>query len=75
MIVMMVFVKSISTFINERPTIKMLALAFLVTLGVILVAEAFGQEIPKGYIYFAMMFALLMEMLNIKMRKNKAVKK
>jgi predicted tellurium resistance membrane protein TerC len=75
MIVMMVFVKSISDFINQRPTIKMLALAFLVTLGVILVAESFGQEIPKGYIYFAMVFALFMEMINIKMRKNQEVKK
>ena len=75
MIVMMVFVKAISDFINERPTIKMLALAFLVTLGVILVAESFGQEIPKGYIYFAMVFALAMEMINIKMRKNKDRKK
>ena len=74
MVVMMFFVKAISDFINERPTIKMLALAFLVTLGVILVAEAFGQEIPKGYIYFAMVFALFMEMLNIKMRKNKGIK-
>lgn len=75
MIVMMVFAKAISEFINNNPTIKMLALAFLVTLGVILVAEAFGQEIPKGYIYFAMVFALIMEFLNMKMRKNKSRKK
>lgn len=74
MLVMMFFVKAISDFINERPTIKMLALSFLVTLGVILVAEAFGQEIPKGYIYFAMVFALIMEMLNMKMRKNQSLK-
>jgi predicted tellurium resistance membrane protein TerC len=70
MIVMMVFAKSISDFINQRPTIKMLALAFLVTIGAVLVAESFGQEIPKGYIYFAMMFAIAVEFLNIKMRKN-----
>lgn len=73
MIVMMLFAKAISEFINNRPTIKMIALAFLVTIGVILVAEAFGQHVPKGYIYFAMVYALLVEFLNIKMRKNKGV--
>lgn len=72
MIVMMLFSGAIAKFINNRPTIKMLALAFLVTIGVILIAESFGQEIPKGYIYFAMCYALLVEMLNIRMRKNKA---
>jgi len=74
MIVMMIFAKSISNFINNRPTIKMIALGFLVTIGVILVAEAFGQEIPKGYIYFAMVYALLVEFLNIRMRKNQEKK-
>ena len=74
MIIMLLFAKQISAFINNRPTIKMLALGFLVTIGVILVAEAFGQEIPKGYIYFAMVYALIVEFLNIKMRKNKAEK-
>lgn len=73
MIVMMLFAKAISNFINNRPTIKMIALAFLVTIGVILVAEAFGQHVPKGYIYFAMVYALLVEFLNIRMRKNKGV--
>ncbi len=73
MIVMMLFAKPISDFINNRPTIKMIALAFLVTIGVILVAEAFGQHVPKGYIYFAMMYALAVEFMNIKMRKNKGV--
>jgi predicted tellurium resistance membrane protein TerC len=71
MIVMLIFVKQISDFINERPTIKMIALSFLVTIGVILVAEAFGQHVPKGYIYFGMVFALSVEFLNIKMRKNR----
>ncbi|MES2800115.1 MAG: TerC family protein [Bacteroidota bacterium] len=70
MIVMMLFARPISEFISNRPTIKMIALAFLVTIGVILIAEAFGQHIPKGYIYFAMVYALLVEFLNIKMRKN-----
>ncbi|GAB5418166.1 MAG: TerC family protein [Crocinitomicaceae bacterium] len=70
MAVMMLFARPISDFINERPTIKMIALGFLVTIGVVLVAEAFGQEIPKGYVYFAMVYALLVEFLNIRMRKN-----
>ena len=73
MIVMMVFARPISAFINKRPTVKMLALAFLVTIGVILVAEAFGQHVPKGYIYFAMVYALAVEFMNIKMRRNKGI--
>lgn len=70
MIIMLVFAKQVSDFINNRPTIKMIALAFLVTIGAVLVAEAFGEEVPKGYIYFAMAYALIVEFLNIKMRKN-----
>ncbi len=73
MAVMLLFVKQISDFINQRPTIKMIALGFLVTIGVILVAEAFGQHIPKGYIYFAMVYSLVVEFLNIRMRKNKKI--
>lgn len=73
MIIMMLFAKPISNFINERPTVKMIALAFLVTIGVVLVAESFGQHVPKGYIYFAMMYALAVEFMNIRMRKNKGV--
>ena len=73
MIIMLVFARQISDFINNRPTIKMIALGFLVTIGVILVAEAFGQHIPKGYIYFAMVYSLLVEFLNIRMRKNKKI--
>ena len=71
MIVMLIFARQISDFIQNRPTIKMIALGFLVTIGVLLVAEAFGQHIPKGYIYFAMVYALVVEFLNIRMRKNK----
>lgn len=71
--VMLLFAKPISDFINNRPTVKMIALAFLVTIGVILVAEAFGQHVPKGYIYFAMVYALLVEFLNIRMRRNKGI--
>jgi predicted tellurium resistance membrane protein TerC len=73
MIVMLLFAKPISEFINNRPTVKMIALAFLVTIGVILIAEAFGQHIPKGYIYFAMVYALIVEFINIRMRKNKGI--
>lgn len=70
MIIMLIFASQIAEFINNRPTIKMIALGFLVTIGVVLVAEAFGQHLPKGYIYFALVYSLIVEMLNIKMRKN-----
>jgi len=69
---MLLFAKTISDFINNRPTIKMIALGFLVTIGVILVAEAFGQHVPKGYIYFALVYSLAVELLNIRMRRNKS---
>jgi predicted tellurium resistance membrane protein TerC len=71
MIVMMIFAKPISEFIINRPTVKMIALAFLVTIGVVLVAEAFDQHVPKGYIYFAMVYSLTVEMINLRMNKNK----
>jgi len=58
----------ISDFVDRHPTIKMLALSFLVLIGTNLVAEGFGQHIPKGYTYFAMGFSVLVEMLNIRMR-------
>ncbi|HJP83713.1 MAG TPA: TerC family protein [Fimbriimonadaceae bacterium] len=67
---MLIFAGTISKFVERHPTIKMLALSFLVLIGVNLVAEACGQPIPKGYTYFAMAFAVLVEMLNIKLRKN-----
>ncbi|GAB5560153.1 MAG: TerC family protein [Synoicihabitans sp.] len=67
--------KSISDFVNRHPTLKMLALSFLILIGVMLVAEAFGQHIPKGYIYFAMAFAFGVEMLNLRLRvKQKTAK-
>lgn len=72
MLIMMVFAKPISQFISENPTIKMIALSFLVAIGILLIAEAFGQEFPKGYIYFALAYALIVELLNIRMRRNKA---
>jgi predicted tellurium resistance membrane protein TerC len=70
MVVMLIFSKQISDFIQNNPTVKMIALGFLVTIGVLLVAEAFGQHIPKGYVYFALSYSLLVEFLNIRMRKN-----
>jgi len=74
MIVMLIFAKQISNFISNHPTIKMLALSFLVAIGVILVAEAFGEHVPKGYLYFAFVYALLVEALNIRTRRNRAKK-
>ena len=71
MIVMIAFAKQIGDFISSRPTIKMIALSFLVAVGILLISEAFGQHFPKGYIYFALAYALVVEMLNIRMRKNK----
>lgn len=62
--IMMVFADSVSRFIEKRPTVRMLALSFLLLIGVMLVAEALGRHIPKGYIYFAMGFSLLVEVLN-----------
>jgi len=70
MVVMLIFSKQINDFIQNNPTIKMIALGFLVTIGVLLVAEAFGQHIPKGYVYFALSYSLFVELLNIRMRKN-----
>jgi predicted tellurium resistance membrane protein TerC len=70
MLVMMLFSGPISKFINERPTIKMIALSFLVAIGVLLIAEGFGEHMQKGYIYFALVYALIVEMLNLRMRKN-----
>jgi len=72
---MMVFASGIGRFVSDHPSIKMLALTFLVVVGVVLMAEGFGHHVPKGYIYFAMAFSLIVEMLNIRFRKrsNKVV--
>ncbi len=69
---MMVFAGPIGRFVSDHPTIKMLALAFLVVVGVVLVAEGFGNHVPKGYVYFGMAFSLGVEMLNIRLRKRAA---
>ncbi len=67
---MMLASASIGRFISAYPTIKVLALAFLVAVGLLLIAEGFGNHVPKGYIYFAMAFSVAVEMLNIRMRRN-----
>lgn len=68
--VMFVFAGKIADYINKRPTIKILALAFLVMIGFVLVCEAFNYELPKQLIYFAMAFSFIVEFFNIRMRKN-----
>ncbi|MCB2406875.1 TerC family protein [Hymenobacter lucidus] len=68
--VMLAFSGMISDFVNRNPTIKMLALSFLIMIGVMLVMEAFHKEIEKGYIYFAMFFSLIVELLNMRLRKK-----
>ncbi|MGD9591889.1 MAG: TerC family protein [Candidatus Berkiella sp.] len=68
-IIMMFAAKSIGNFVDEHPTIKMLALSFLILIGVALVGEGLDMNIPKGYIYFAMGYSVLVEMLNLKLRK------
>lgn len=66
--VMLIFAEPVSRFVDRHPTLKMLALSFLILIGVMLVAESVGAHIDKGYIYFAMFFALVVEVLNIRIR-------
>jgi predicted tellurium resistance membrane protein TerC len=73
-IFMMAFAGPISGFVDRHPTIKMLALSFLLLIGVTLIADGFGQHIAKGYIYFAMGFSVFVEVLNIRVRKGAPVK-
>jgi predicted tellurium resistance membrane protein TerC len=68
--VMMLSASTISSFIARHPTIKMLALSFLLLIGMMLVAEGFDQHVPKGYIYCAMAFSLFVEMLNLRARRS-----
>jgi len=69
---MMLFAGAIGRFVSAHPSIKMLALSFLGAVGVVLIAEGFGHHVPKGYIYFAMAFSLVVEMLNIRMQRRRA---
>ena len=69
---LMVFAGGIGRVVSDHPTIKMLALAFLLVIGVVLIADGFDHHIPKGYVYFAMAFSVIVELLNIRMRKRAA---
>lgn len=70
-VIMLVASKAIYTFVNAHPSVKMLALAFLLLIGVTLLAEGFGEKIPKGYIYASMTFSVFVELLNIGVRRKK----
>jgi predicted tellurium resistance membrane protein TerC len=70
MLVMLVSARTVSQFIDHHPSLKILALAFLLLIGVMLVAEGMGTHVEKGYIYFAMAFSLLVEMLNMRYRRK-----
>ncbi len=72
--IMMIAAGSISRFINNHPTLQMLALSFLILIGFMLILESIGKEIPKGYIYFAVFFSLFVEMLNMRLRKKNMLK-
>jgi predicted tellurium resistance membrane protein TerC len=74
MVIMLLFSEKVSNFVNDNPTIKMLALAFLLMIGMILVMDAFHFHVPKGYVYFSMAFSLLVESLNMRMHKKKQLR-
>ena len=69
---MMVFAKQIGDFVSRHPSIKMLALSFLVVVGLVLIVDGFDHDVPKGYIYFGMAFSLCVELLNIRARKKRS---
>ncbi len=71
MIVMMIFAGKISEFIGQHPTLEVLALSFLILIGFMLLIEGFAYHVPKGYIYFAVFFSLIVELLNMRMRKQR----
>jgi predicted tellurium resistance membrane protein TerC len=72
-IIMMIASEGISDFVHRHPTVKILALSFLLLIGVSLLAEGFDQHIPKGYIYFAMAFSVFVEMVNLRVRPSTPV--
>ncbi|MGF1532079.1 MAG: TerC family protein [Bernardetiaceae bacterium] len=76
MIFMLVFIGQVSDFINQNPPLKILALSFLILIGFLLATEGLGQEVSKGYVYFAMAFAFVVELINMRVRKKteKAIK-
>jgi predicted tellurium resistance membrane protein TerC len=71
--IMMLSASSISTFVNQHPTVKVLALSFLLLIGCSLIAEGFGVHIPKGYVYFAMGFSVFVEMINLRVKAKRKV--
>lgn len=71
---MMMFARAVGDFVTRHPTVKMLALSFLILIGTALIGEGLHFEIPKGYIYFAMGFSMMVEMLNLKAKKKRAAK-
>ena len=75
MIIMLIFSGKVSDFINDHPTIKMLALAFLLMIGMLLILDACHQEVPKAYVYSSMAFSLIVEFLNLRMKKKREAKK
>jgi len=75
MVIMLVSAGAISAFVNKHPTVKMLALSFLVLIGASLIAEGFDQHIPKGYVYGPIAFSVLVEFLNLRARRNRGERK
>lgn len=75
MIIMMLFSGKVSKFINDHPSMQILALSFLILIGFLLIMEGVGKEIEKGYVYFAIFFSLLVELINIRLRKRISKKK
>ena len=71
LLVMLVFARKVSDFVNRNPTVKMLALAFLIMIGTLLILDGFHVHVPKGYIYFSLAFSLFVEFLNQKLRKKR----
>jgi predicted tellurium resistance membrane protein TerC len=72
---MLAFANLVADFVTRHPSMKILALAFLLLIGVLLTADAFGQHISRGYVYFAMAFSLLVELLNLRLRKSASRKR
>lgn len=75
MLIMLAFAKTVSDFVNDNPTVKMLALSFLLMIGTLLILDGAHVHVPKGYIYFSLLFSLLVEFLNQRMRRSKKKKK
>jgi predicted tellurium resistance membrane protein TerC len=71
---MLIFSEKVSHFVNNHPTVKVLALSFLLMIGMLLLVDGFHVHVPKGYVYAALAFSSFVEYLNLKMRKNKGIK-